>query len=434
MSESRVIPTEHEAEDAVLGALLLDSSQSLVGDLRLTLNPADFHRPKAQEAYRKALDLHADGHAVDIVSVTAGMDDDDKRWLLEAQGSTPSIGRARYYADLVIAASRRRGWLGRLAEATGQIYDGLDIDEIIGELHAIDDPVLSPRNAELRDLALDINEWHTIERAALDTRPYLVPHILRPLWRAIIVSGEGVGKATLMRQIGLHAAAGLDPWDSGRTIPPVKVLYVDCENPAEAIIEQHEIANNQIRLTERAGDMYAMWRREGGMNLRKRVDRAEFEAVLRKVRPQVVLAGPLYKMFRRSQSEDMEQSTIEFLEIIDDFRTRFDFAIILEHHAPKGQNGAYRDMGPFGSSALLRWPEFGIALQDHGQAKQIGNEALEVEVQRFRADRVRADWPNTIVRNSFGAHLAWSPVFNLGRGSYIGARWVDGEWLYRERN
>lgn len=430
MSDARIVPTEHDAEDAVIGALLLDSSQGLVGDLRLVLNAADFHRPKAQEAYRRMLDLHSDGHAIDIVSVTEGMEREDKVWLLEAQNDTPSIGRAPYYADMVIRASRARGWLARLAEATGQIYDGIDVDQILGELHAVDDPVLSPRNAELRDLSLDINEWHAIERAALDTRPWLVPHILRALWRVIIVSGEGVGKATLMRQIGLHAAAGLDPWDPSRTIDPVKVLYVDCENPAEAIIEQHTIANRGIRLPERAAAMYAMWRREGGMNLRKRVDRAEFEAVLRRVRPQLVLAGPLYKMFRKGTNEDSEQATIEFLEILDDFRTRFEFALVLEHHAPKGQAGGYRDMGPFGSSALLRWPEFGIALQDHGEAKNAGQKPLNVEVQRFRADRVRANWPDTITRNGMASALAWQPTFLFGRGNSVGARWIDGEWTY----
>jgi replicative DNA helicase len=431
---ARVVPTEHEAEDAVIGALMIDQSQLLIGELRLVLNPLDFHRPMAQETYRRALDLHADGHDVDVVALASGQDEPTKQWLLEAMNNTPSIGRAPYYADLVIRASRARGWIGRLAEATGQLYDGLDIDEIIGELRVIDDPILAPRSVDLRDLAMDISEWHTVERAALDTRPWLVPHILRPLWRVIIVGGEGVGKMVLLRQIGLHAAAGLDPWDPVKSIDPVRVLCVDCENPAEAIIEHHDVANKRINLPQRAGEMYSMWRREGGIDLRKRVGRAEFEAVLRKTRPQLLIAGPLYKMFRRGKNDDMEQATIEVLEILDDFRTRYDMAMIIEHHAAKAAGGAYREMNPFGSSALLRWPEFGIALQDHGEAKKSGTQPLDVEVQRFRADRVRADWPISIRRNGIGQTIAWAPAYNFARGSAVGARWFDGEWVYESRD
>jgi replicative DNA helicase len=103
--------------------------------------------------------------------------------------------------------------------------------------------------------------------------------------------------------------------------------------------------------------------------------------------------SPLYKAFNKKGREDHEDAAAAVQTIIDDLRARFGFALIIEHHAPKGgQSG--RDFIPFGSSLWLRWPEYGITL-----AKSGDKDGKEAKLGRFRGDRIRSDaWPS---------HLAW---------------------------
>jgi replicative DNA helicase len=76
---------------------------------------------------------------------------------------------------------------------------------------------------------------------------------------------------------------------------------------------------------------------------------------------------------------------------LDDLRGRYGFALILEHHAPHGP-AKDRQMRPFGSSLWLRWPEFGIAL------RRDPNDKTALNVGRWRGDRVKASWPDRLVR------------------------------------
>lgn len=218
---------------------------------------------------------------------------------------------------------------------------------------------------------------------------------------------------TLMRYLGLHAAAGRDPWNPTHFIDPVRTLYIDVENPDTTILHQIEIANPPIDLEAEAAENYFIWHREGGMNLRERRTQAELERVLQETRPQLVFAGPLYKMYRRGGGEDMEQATIEFLRVLDDFRVRYNFAIFLEHHAPKG-SGGFREMNPFGSSALLRWPEFGITLETEGDPAP-DETKIALKVGRFRRDREPADWPTQLFRGQLGQREAWAARWAAGR-------------------
>jgi hypothetical protein len=72
-------------------------------------------------------------------------------------------------------------------------------------------------------------------------------------------------------------------------------------------------------------------------------------------------------------------------------------------------------MTAFGSSALLRWPEFGITFDVQGNPTP-GERHLTFDVGRFRMDREPADWPATITRGAVGQRTAWT------------GRWPNGRW------
>lgn len=408
---SNLIPPHSiEAEQALIGAALL--RQSIVGHLLGYVDPSDFYKPLHQLAWEQMLELHATGQPIDIVTVSQRFPGADQRAdLLACQNATPAVSAAGKYADLVVETSRRRKLMAHYAELAQQCYE-MSADAVMALDNPHADRLIARRSDEVEGL-FGLAQFAAMTQELVDHGEWMAPHILRRRWRAIIVAAEGIGKGTLMRYLGLNIAAGRDPWNYREFITPRRVLYIDVENSDTTILHQISVANKAVDLVAESEDRYHIWRRESGLNFRDRRVQAEVESVLQQVRPDVVFAGPLYKMFRRKSAEDMEQATIELLEVLDDFRTRFDFALVLEHHSPKGGPG-YRDLTPFGSSALLRWPEFGLTLEPQGNPLP-HETTMTLEIGRFRRDREPADWPQSIKRGEMGQMAAWAPRFALGR-------------------
>ena len=115
---------------------------------------------------------------------------------------------------------------------------------------------------------------------------------------------------------------------------------------------------------------------------------------LRAQEPQLVVAGPVYKLGRRRQGESYEDAAEGVQQVLDDLRTRFGFALVLEHHAPKGEHGS-RELAPFGSQRWLAWPELGLGLQPYVER----DSTRGLRVQRFRGDRMASAWPDRLVRD-----------------------------------
>jgi len=278
-----------------------------------------------------------------------------------------------------------------VAAATDYTLDPFDaLERSAGHLAAVDAP-----SEQVRDL------WYVDEFIDLPdtTDPWVIPGLFRAGWRAVVVATEGRGKSWLSRQIAMAAAAGVHPL-FGSPIEPISTLIIDLENPAGSIAE----AGRQIRdAAKRYGTWDPrrcyLWHRPGGIDLRRRSDRAQLENVLARVRPKFVSLGPLYKAYTTKATEGYELPAAEVQAILDDLRTRYGFALLLEHHAPKAQGGGMREVAPFGSSLWLRWPELGLKLTPVEQ----GNERV-LNVGRWRADRMRNAWPDRISR---GQNWPW---------------------------
>jgi RecA-family ATPase len=196
----------------------------------------------------------------------------------------------------------------------------------------------------------------------------------------------------------MAVAQGHHPFWFASKIEPRRVLYVDLENPLEVLGEPHvENFIKHIKLND--PDIYdpsrlKVWRRPGGINIRNQRDRADLQREIINHQPDLVCLGPIYKMYSGGGSERLEESTEDAMRILDDLRTRYNFALLLEHHAPKGQAGTKREMTPFGSQRWLAWPEVGVSLY------QVKNDERTVEVRRFRGDRLgNVAWPDRIKRN-----------------------------------
>lgn len=417
-ADPRMPPHDSAAEEAVLGCVLM--SATALGDVVSILLPGDFYKPIHQTMWAAIENIWRRGDPIDAVTVSGEMTemdaDFDSGMLMELQAATPSISRARVYADRIVRASRLRAVVAANAESTDAAFQpNADPDAIHSLIVSLaNDQRILPRDVKLPDSLLSMGEFlDRILKRPDDENEVIVPSMLKKRWRALFISTEGTGKSMMLRQIATLVANGLHPFVAGgMVIPPRRVLIIDAENPEDVIVEQAEMIDCLAKTSLSHNDNLKIWHVEGGLNLRQRKDQAQMEAVVQHVRPELVTMGPIYKLYANGNT-DLEQSATEFVSFLDGLRARFGFALLMEHHAPKGSGGS-RELVPFGSSVWQRWPEFGFKLLP-GDRDEAGHPQM-LRVRRFRGDRVRAQWPRDLVRGSQVDGVPWKGI------------WSDGTW------
>jgi hypothetical protein len=392
------VPSNIEAEESYIGALILDPHKLL--DSMATLSAEDFYRPLYGQIFAVVRDMVSHAEYVDYVTIqnelrTRGADV-ELGVLSSLQMNSPGTYGAARWAQIILEKSDARRTLHALTDATSNIYDGADPYETAASIGKELALLGTPADRDPESLTLE--EW--IELSKLETSsPIIIPGIMRQGWRTIVVGGEGVAKTTILRTISMAVAQGHHPFWFSSKIVPRRVLYVDLENPLEVLGEPHvEKFIEYIKARDPAiydPTRLKVWRRPGGINIRIQRDRADFQREIINHQPDLVCIGPLYKMYSGSSSERLDESAEEAMRVLDDLRTKYNFGLIMEHHAPKGQPGQKREMTPFGSSSWLRWPEVGISLYTDKTDPRI------VHVRRFRGDRLgNLCWPDEVLRHS----------------------------------
>lgn len=398
------LPHDPDAEEAVVGVCLL--SEDACRWVSEWLRPEDFMTPKWSAAVAAIQGLHRQGRRADAVVVAEaaaypGLTVVD---LTTAYANAGSPGQVAQYGQIVrkhavarVAMSLCRAALSSLSERKG------DPDELVEalreDLRGIDSHVSGGYPAGFATFE-DIRARPPEERAA----PWVLQGLLRRDWRAVFVGPEGAGKTLLLRQIAVSAAMGMPPFGQLQMVAePVRSLLVDLENPAGHVADWVDrLCRHGERLRRQTEGRGAVWHQPGGIDLRKRVWRSQFEDVLRLHRPDLVCLGPLYKAFRRKSTETEEEAAGEMQEILDDLRTRHGFALVMEHHAPKGSAFGSRELVPFGSSLWLRWGEIRMSLTPPDRDFPV----WEMELRPYSGTREEHSWPNHIDRNR-GSGLPW---------------------------
>lgn len=366
-------------------------------------------------AFRPAIwqamgDLHAQGLLVDAAAVLSrcrarGLELDAAQLVNLAAEAT---GRTwRTHAARVLELSTRRRLIGEAGALEAAARDPLvdPADALDAHLAAVAGAAY--RKGELPD---DVLTLDAVSREEVTNAPWVVPGLLRQGHRAILVGDEGAGKTWLSAQIAVGASQGLHPFAmSGgqpEVIDPQPVLVLDCENPRDSVVSRFKAMREPA---ERWSTCYDPSRaflhhRPGGIDVRRRADVAELQALLREVRPALVVVGPLYKTYRRAPNEGDEDVVLNVQAVWDDLRTQYGFAMLMEAHAPHGSSGN-RDRRPFGSSAWLRWPEFGIGLEPKDNASKV------LELTRWRGDRAVATWPWQVERGITSSPWPWAAIY-----------------------
>ena len=386
------VPFDEEAEQTVIGASLL--SRHVVEDLSRMLKPSDFYTPRFAAAWTAAVSLYDQGKGIDAITVfdrlqALGYDRPTRQELISAQSDVPSLGNVTRYAEIILRMKAARDMIQigtDLIDRGRQAVDPFGLARISAErLSELARPSLSP---QLPPDILDVLSGDD------NDEPWAIYQLLRQDERLVFVGSEGSGKSTLIRQWAICLSQGIHPI-SFVPCKPRKVLVIDAENSRSVIRETGLVMVEMAR--REVGDrfdrsMLRILRQPRGIDMRQRVGRDEIESAIAATEPDIVFAGPMYQLGFKKAGERDDDYAADMQHILNDLRTRYHFALVLEDHAPQG-DGSGRKMRPFGSSLWLRWPEFGLGLEarDTDGALVIkafrGNRALRPFPMEFARDK-----------------------------------------------
>ena len=139
LAEYRQPPHDRQAEQGVLGAMLLSSNTVI--DVIEELRVEDFYYPAHQLIYQAILDLYSQGSEVDVLIVSGRL---DRMGHLERAGGAPYLhtlisevptsANARYYADIVAEKSTLRQLVDagtRVAQLGYDGGEGMEIESLV---------------------------------------------------------------------------------------------------------------------------------------------------------------------------------------------------------------------------------------------------------------------------------------------------------------
>jgi len=124
----RVVPHDKEAEQSVLGALMLD--QNAVATVRDTLLPADFYEERHRHIFAAALELSDRGEPIDPITLRAQLEragtlsrSGGVEYIAELSIVTPTAASVKHYADIVAEHATRRRLIDAGARVTETGFD-----------------------------------------------------------------------------------------------------------------------------------------------------------------------------------------------------------------------------------------------------------------------------------------------------------------------
>ncbi len=227
------------------------------------------------------------------------------------------------------------------------------------------------------DSPVDVNDLLAETEPEYD---WLIPGLLEVGDRLILTGGEGKGKSTFLRQLAVQTALGIHPFTL-EPMQPRRVMVVDLENGRRnikrkfrEIIGEREVPKGMLQI--------ASW--PSGMDLSYHGNVESMSQVLADFWPELLIIGPTYKM---SQHLEQEEASANLAAVIDNWRAILGFSLAMESHQPHQtvvEGKRFRPERPFGSSLWLRWPEFGLCLEDAGN------------LRHWRGPREERDWPEKL--------------------------------------
>lgn len=353
----RMPPQALEAEDSLLGALLVNPSGW--EDIAGLLTADDFHTPVNQLVFAALEEMQRAHLDIDPVTVATKLRTDGLgehgQYLMHLVGSTPKISHLHTYGWQILdaAQARRLVWLGsQLAElGYSRAEDGFERARLL--VHDASRDMMRTGLVTTTPLLSDLLDASPTWKVA----DWIIPGMLARKHRLVIAARGGRGKSTFIRQTVCFLAAGFHPF-LGDSLHMYKAamrtaLVVDLENDAEAWMLETRPMMEMLRAKSGIWPLPIALHALGGRSydpVQNRSDKLDLFARLRETSPDVLVIGPLYKLDQKSGAE-WHQTAGRIQDLLDDIRETFKCAIIVEAHV--GSSGA----AVRGAKDWEFWPE-----------------------------------------------------------------------------
>lgn len=397
-----------ETEEALIGSLLIHPER--YEQVEGLLTEGTFASPRCRQFFAAMTDCYeAEGTWDAPTLIEKGLSPDDYHVLMELAGAVSLVGRN---ADQVADASALRSVQARLGTIMGQIQEGsVTLPDVQDELGLLSE-IASAGTAN--SPSMSIIEF--MDRIREEPPQWVVKGILREKERLLFVGPEGMGKSTLNYQVGITTAIGCHPFSTAANLEPRRVLIVDCENSGMSSSVDgtfmHATPEGMVGFAARQYPSKGtralldknlhVWF-ESGLNLKLPGWRRTMDLVMRDTHPELVIIGPVYRVWPREDGDDWDSQAQGFQRYMDSLRRRFGCAVWIEHHAGKG-SAHNKTIQSYGSSFWERWPEVGrgaVPVPEEGQSPY---DAVKYKLTRMRGDRGPRDIPAGI---QHGAALEW---------------------------
>lgn len=243
----RLPPQSIEAEEAILGAILIDPDAII--RVATILKPEDFYREKNRWIYETALALHERREPIDFLTVCEELDGREQldqvggpAFITSLINAVPTAVHAEHYAHIVERTATRR----RLLEAAGQIaalayQEADDVGEVVDHAEQVLFGVSERRVArELVPVKQVLSEYydrieyltrHRGEMIGIPTGFHDLDKILGGMQRSdmlILAARPSVGKTSLALSIAHNAAKRFQQ----------RVAFFSLEMSAEQVVQR----------------------------------------------------------------------------------------------------------------------------------------------------------------------------------------------------
>jgi replicative DNA helicase len=221
----RVPPQNLEAEQSVLGSMLLD--RDAIARVVESLRPEDFYRDLHRTIYTAMLELFERGEPVDLITITnklAGIgkleDIGGASYLASLPNTVPTAANAEYYAGIVLEKAMLRALISAGTQIASLGFEGMDeVSALIDQAEKLVYGIAARRNVQDFQTIKEIlkssfekidkryQEKGTVTGVATGFTDFdMLTSGLQQADMVIIAARPSVGKTTLALNVAQHAA------------------------------------------------------------------------------------------------------------------------------------------------------------------------------------------------------------------------------------
>ena len=344
----RVPPQNLEAEQSVLGAILLDNES--IEEANRILKAEDFYREAHREIFKAMQSLWRDKIPSDAITLTAELTRKGKLeqvggplYLAELATIVPTARNIAHYAHIVKSKSINRDLGSRATALASLAYEGVSADALIGEASRLLTPMIEAGSGvreaipwEGFDAAVTANEEYLKRLPVIDKLCY--SHAV-----SMITGGKHAGKSTLARWMAVCVAKG---WEFlKRETRQGPVFYIASED--ETMAARQEL----IRLGWKQGDELRFLSAQNIRSDKPEIFLADLILEIKKAGAKLVILDMLFD-FVRIDDEMSYAGTREAVGRIQEVASTSGAHIVAIHHAPKNAQIGDAAVAALGSQGL----------------------------------------------------------------------------------